>query len=61
DYRRKCEAAEAAYEAKRVKELGLMECRKLEFLMIDTSSLLLEKAAYIERKQAKIIRKYPNA
>ncbi|GKB30486.1 hypothetical protein Tco_0869887 [Tanacetum coccineum] len=61
DYRRKCEAAEAAYEAKRKKELGLLECRELEFLMIDPSSLPPEKAAYIERKQAEIMRKYPNA
>nr|GEV50227.1 hypothetical protein [Tanacetum cinerariifolium] len=38
DYRRKCEAAEAAYEAKRKKELGLLECRELEFLMIDPSN-----------------------
>ncbi|GJT42963.1 hypothetical protein Tco_0951678 [Tanacetum coccineum] len=31
DYRRKCEAAEAAYEAKGQKELGLLECRELSF------------------------------
>ncbi|GKB69037.1 hypothetical protein Tco_0930449 [Tanacetum coccineum] len=61
DYRHKCEAAEAVYEAKRVKELGLLECKELKFLMIDTSSLPPEKAAFIERKQAKIMRKYPNA
>ncbi|GKF85814.1 hypothetical protein Tco_0253641, partial [Tanacetum coccineum] len=47
DYRRKCEAAEVAYEAKRKKELGLLECRELEFLMIDHSLLPPEKAAYI--------------
>ncbi|GJT64403.1 hypothetical protein Tco_1015883 [Tanacetum coccineum] len=57
----KCEAAEAANEAKRVKELGLLECKELKFLMIDTSSLPPEKAAYIERKQPEIMRKYPNA
>ncbi|GKA40836.1 hypothetical protein Tco_0733429 [Tanacetum coccineum] len=61
DYRRKCEAAEAAYEAKRKKELRLLECRELEFLMIDPSSLPPEKRAIIERKQVEIIRKYPNA
>ncbi|GKC88143.1 hypothetical protein Tco_1148792 [Tanacetum coccineum] len=61
DYRHKCEAAEAAYEAKRVKELGLLECKELKFLMIDTSSLPSEKAAYIERKQVEIMRKYLNA
>ncbi|GKD04594.1 hypothetical protein Tco_1179568 [Tanacetum coccineum] len=58
---RKCEAAEAAYEAKRKKELRLLECRELEFLMIDPSSLPPEKRAIIERKQVEIIRKYPNA
>ncbi|GJT52064.1 hypothetical protein Tco_0978221 [Tanacetum coccineum] len=57
DYRRKCEAAEAAYEAKRKKELGMLECRELEFLMIDHSSLPPEKAAYIQRKQAEIMKK----
>ncbi|GJW62173.1 hypothetical protein Tco_0111508 [Tanacetum coccineum] len=45
DYRRKCEVTEAAYEAKRKKELGLLECRELEFLMIDPSSLPQEKQA----------------
>nr|GEZ02899.1 hypothetical protein [Tanacetum cinerariifolium] len=48
DYRRKCEAAEAAYEAKRKKELRFLECRVLEFLMIDPEP---ENAAYIRRKQ----------
>ncbi|GJR08500.1 hypothetical protein Tco_0791152 [Tanacetum coccineum] len=57
DYRRKCEVAEVAYEAKRKKELGLLECRELEFLMIDHSSLPPEKAAYIQRKQAEIMKK----
>ncbi|GJT07141.1 hypothetical protein Tco_0841603 [Tanacetum coccineum] len=47
DYRHICEAAEATYEAKRKKELGMLECRELEFLMIDASSLPPEKAAYI--------------
>ncbi|GKE97432.1 hypothetical protein Tco_0020783 [Tanacetum coccineum] len=59
DYRRKCEAVEAAYERK--KELGLLKCRELEFLMIDPSSLPPEKAAYIRRKQDEIMKKYPNA
>ncbi|GJS61793.1 hypothetical protein Tco_0656577 [Tanacetum coccineum] len=45
--RRKCEAVEAAYEAKRKKELGFLECRELEFLMIDPSSLPPEKSVYI--------------
>ncbi|GJZ55231.1 hypothetical protein Tco_0610424 [Tanacetum coccineum] len=61
DYRRKCEAAEAAYEAKRKKELWMLECRELEFLMIDSSSLTPEKRVIIESKQAETMRKYPNA
>ncbi|GKA16019.1 hypothetical protein Tco_0695766 [Tanacetum coccineum] len=61
DYRRKCEAAERAYEAKREKELAMMQCRELEFLMLDPSMLPPAKRAIIERKQAKIMRKYPDA
>ncbi|GKD17968.1 hypothetical protein Tco_1207126 [Tanacetum coccineum] len=61
DYRRKCDAAEAAYEAKRKKELGMLECRELEFLIIDPSSLPPKKRVIIERKQDEIMRKYPNA
>ncbi|GJT01142.1 hypothetical protein Tco_0822311 [Tanacetum coccineum] len=61
DYRRKCEAAEAAYEVKRKKELGFVEYRELVFLMIDPSSLQPEKAAYIRRKQDEIMKKYSNA
>ncbi|GKD31755.1 hypothetical protein Tco_1242533 [Tanacetum coccineum] len=36
---RKCDAAERTYEAKREKELAMMQCRELEFLMLDPSSL----------------------
>ncbi|GJU84873.1 hypothetical protein Tco_1292419 [Tanacetum coccineum] len=61
DYRRKCDAAEKAYEAKREKELAIMQCKELEFLMIDHSSLPPAKRAIIERKQAEIMRKYPDA
>ncbi|GJT01280.1 zinc finger, CCHC-type containing protein [Tanacetum coccineum] len=61
DYRRKCDAAEKEYEAKREKELAIMQCKKLEFLMIDPSSLPAAKRAIIERKQAEIMRKYPDA
>ncbi|GKD19540.1 hypothetical protein Tco_1208698, partial [Tanacetum coccineum] len=58
----KCEAVEAAYEAKRIKELVLLECREFKFLMIDPSTFPLEKAAYIQRKQAEIMeKKHPNA
>ncbi|GJX26595.1 hypothetical protein Tco_0232891 [Tanacetum coccineum] len=61
DYRRKCDAAEKAYEAKRQKELGMLQCRELEFLMIDPSSFPPAKRAIIERKQAEIMRKYSDA
>nr|GEU30046.1 putative transposase (putative), gypsy type [Tanacetum cinerariifolium] len=61
DYRRKCEAADKAYHAKREKEQGMMQCRELEFLMIDPSSLPPAKRAIIEMKEAEIMRKYPNA
>ncbi|GJW17368.1 hypothetical protein Tco_0024804 [Tanacetum coccineum] len=37
--KRKCDAAERAYKAKREKELGMLQCRELEFLMTDLSSL----------------------
>ncbi|GJU77194.1 hypothetical protein Tco_1274264 [Tanacetum coccineum] len=59
DYRRKCDAAERAYEAKRKKELAMMQCRELEFLMLDPSTLPPAKRAIIEKKQAEIMRKYP--
>ncbi|GJW53280.1 hypothetical protein Tco_0097365 [Tanacetum coccineum] len=61
DYRRKCDVVSAAYEAKRIRELGMLECRESEFLMLDPSTLPLEKRAIIERKQAEIMRIYPNA
>ncbi|GKC03153.1 hypothetical protein Tco_0994763, partial [Tanacetum coccineum] len=61
DYRRKCDAAEKAYEAKREKELAIMQCKELEFLMIDPSSLPPAKRVIIEMKQAEIMLKYPNA
>nr|GEW74262.1 hypothetical protein [Tanacetum cinerariifolium] len=54
DYRRKCDAAEKAYEAKREKELAIMQCKELGFLMIDPSTLSPAKRAIIERKQAEI-------
>nr|GEU41276.1 hypothetical protein [Tanacetum cinerariifolium] len=60
-YRRKCDAAEKAYEAKREKELAIMQCKELEFLMIDPSSLPPAKRAIIEKKQAEIMRKYLDA
>ncbi|GJR31060.1 hypothetical protein Tco_1107292 [Tanacetum coccineum] len=61
DYRRKCDAAERAYEVKREKELAMMQCRELEFLMLDPSTLPPAKRAIIEKKQTEIMRKYPTA
>ncbi|GJU27412.1 hypothetical protein Tco_1166033 [Tanacetum coccineum] len=60
DYKRKCEAAEEAYNAKRDKELAMMQCRELEFLMIYPFELSPAKRAIIERKQAEIMSIYPN-
>ncbi|GKC73394.1 glutathione S-transferase T3-like protein [Tanacetum coccineum] len=68
DYKRKCDAAERTYEAKREKELAIMkkelaimQCKELEFLMLDPSSLPPAKRAIIEKKQAEIMKKYPDA
>ncbi|GJV32144.1 hypothetical protein Tco_1392544 [Tanacetum coccineum] len=61
DYRRKCEVAERAYEAKRDKELAMIQCRELVFLMLDPSSLPPAKLAIIEKKQAEIMSRYPDA
>nr|GEW35795.1 glutathione S-transferase T3-like [Tanacetum cinerariifolium] len=61
DYRRKCDAAERAYEAKIEKELTMMQCRELEVFMLDPSSLPHAKRAITEKKQAEIMRKYPDA
>ncbi|GJR06492.1 hypothetical protein Tco_0529476 [Tanacetum coccineum] len=49
DYRRKCDPAEKAYEAKREKEPAIMQCKELEFLMIDPLALPAAKRAIIER------------
>ncbi|GJV93653.1 hypothetical protein Tco_1036834 [Tanacetum coccineum] len=61
DYRRKCDVAERAYEANRDKELAMMQCRELEFLMLNPSTLPPEKRVIIEKKQAEIMKKYPSA
>ncbi|GJU37370.1 hypothetical protein Tco_1185724 [Tanacetum coccineum] len=60
DYRRKCEDAKRAYETKRDKELAMMQCRELEFLMLDPSLLPPAKRAIIEKKQAEIMSRYPD-
>ncbi|GKE47240.1 hypothetical protein Tco_1478498 [Tanacetum coccineum] len=61
DYRRKSDAAERAYEAQREKDLAIKKCEEMKFLMIDISNLPPYKRAFIERKQAKIIKKYEDA
>ncbi|GJT68216.1 hypothetical protein Tco_1019696 [Tanacetum coccineum] len=61
DYKRKCDAAERAYETQREKDLAIKKCEEMRFLVIDTSNLPPHKRAFIERQQAKIMRRYPNA
>ncbi|GJS71191.1 hypothetical protein Tco_0704032 [Tanacetum coccineum] len=61
DYRRKCNAAERAYEAQREKDLAIKKCEDMKFLMIDTSNLPPHKRAFIERQQAEIMKKYEDA
>ncbi|GKB55270.1 hypothetical protein Tco_0906023 [Tanacetum coccineum] len=61
DYRRKCDAAERAYEAQRENDLAIKKCEEMRFLMIDTLNLPPHKRAFIERQQAEIIRKYQDA
>ncbi|GJX63683.1 hypothetical protein Tco_0296583 [Tanacetum coccineum] len=54
DYRRKCDAAERAYEAQRKKDLAIKKCEEMKILMIDTSNLPPHKRAFIERQQSEI-------
>ncbi|GJS16146.1 glutathione S-transferase T3-like protein [Tanacetum coccineum] len=61
DYKRKCDAAERAYETQRKKDLAIKKCEEMRFLMIDTSNLPPHKRAFIERQQAEIMRRYPDA
>ncbi|GKA49830.1 hypothetical protein Tco_0742903 [Tanacetum coccineum] len=61
DYKRKCNAAERAYEAQREKDLAIKKCEEMKFLMIDTSNLPPHKRAFIERQQAEIMKKYEDA
>ncbi|GJR95177.1 hypothetical protein Tco_0588114 [Tanacetum coccineum] len=61
DYKRKCDAAERAYEAQREKDLAIKKCEGMRFLMIDTSNLPPHKRAFFERQQAEIIRIYQDA
>nr|GEX36369.1 hypothetical protein [Tanacetum cinerariifolium] len=52
------DAGTSAYEAKKEKEVALMEFKEMEFLTIDADSLLEPKASIIRKRQEKIIAKY---
>ncbi|GJW29590.1 hypothetical protein Tco_0046465 [Tanacetum coccineum] len=56
--RRKLQAGTSAYEAKKQKELAMMEFKEIEFHTIDADKLLEPKASIIRRRQEKIIAKY---
>ncbi|GJR57484.1 hypothetical protein Tco_1499646 [Tanacetum coccineum] len=53
--------ANQTYEAQREKDLAIKKCEEMRFLMIDTSNLPPHKRAFIERQQAEIMRRYPDA
>ncbi|GKD19632.1 hypothetical protein Tco_1208790, partial [Tanacetum coccineum] len=50
--------SESAYEAKKEKELAIMERKELEFLLINIDRLPEHKAALIRKKEESIIAKY---
>ncbi|GJW53895.1 hypothetical protein Tco_0097980 [Tanacetum coccineum] len=58
DLRRKLQAGTSAYEAKKQKELAMMEFKEMEFLTIDADKLPEPKASIIRKRQEKIIAKY---
>ncbi|GJV64017.1 hypothetical protein Tco_1474845 [Tanacetum coccineum] len=58
ELRRKLQAGTSAYEAKKQKELAIMEFKEIEFLTIDPDKLPELKARIIRKKQEKIIAKY---
>ncbi|GKA41603.1 hypothetical protein Tco_0734263 [Tanacetum coccineum] len=58
DLRRKLQAPEYAYKAKKEKEMAYTECKELKFLMIDVDALSEPKASIIRKKQEKIMPKY---
>ena len=58
DLRRKLQAEASAYEAKKAKEMAMIEFKEMEFLTIDTDSLPEPKASIIRSRQEKIIAKY---
>ncbi|GKC69302.1 hypothetical protein Tco_1115185 [Tanacetum coccineum] len=58
DLRRKLQAGTSAYEAKKAKEMVMIEFKEMEFLTIDADSLSEPKASIIRSRQEKIIAKY---
>ncbi|GJU23943.1 hypothetical protein Tco_1157285 [Tanacetum coccineum] len=55
---RKLQAGTSAYEAKKAKEMTMIEFKELEFLTIDADSLPEPKVSIIRSIQEKIIAKY---
>ncbi|GKC40562.1 hypothetical protein Tco_1052946 [Tanacetum coccineum] len=58
DLRRKLQAGTFAYEAKKAKEMAMIEFKEMEFLTIDAGLLPEPKANIIRSRQEKIIAKY---
>nr|GEU37699.1 hypothetical protein [Tanacetum cinerariifolium] len=58
DLKGKLQARTSAYEAKKEKEVALMELKEMEFLTIDADSPPEPKASIIRKRQEKIIAKY---
>nr|GEY40148.1 hypothetical protein [Tanacetum cinerariifolium] len=58
DLRHKLQAGTSAYEAKKAKEMAMIEFKEMEFLTIDAESLSEPKASIIRNRQEKIIAKY---
>nr|GEW73249.1 hypothetical protein [Tanacetum cinerariifolium] len=58
DLRRKLQVETSAYEAKKAKEMAMIEFKEMEFLTIDVDSLPEPKESIIRSKQEKVIAKY---
>ncbi|GKB49028.1 hypothetical protein Tco_0899781 [Tanacetum coccineum] len=58
DLRRKLQAGTSAYEAKKAKEMAMIEFKEMKFLTIDVDLLPEPKASIIQSRQEKIIAKY---
>ncbi|GJT40546.1 hypothetical protein Tco_0940411 [Tanacetum coccineum] len=58
DLKRKLQAGTSAYEAKKEKEVAMMEFKEIEFLTIDADLLPEPKASIIRNIQEKLIAKY---